>query len=108
MKRKRIFCITLAVIFILSLTGCRRQQTPVVLYDNDGLQIVRQGAKISVTDTENGGTYTFTARRAKRTDSAREATSAVDNGNLQIEYAYDLIRIARYDQQGAVYVKVRR
>lgn len=105
---KRIVCIVLAVIFILMLAGCGRKQTPVVLYDKNGLQIVRQGAKTSVTDTESSGTYTFTTRRTKRTDGAREATSAVDTENLQIEYAYDLIRISRRDYPGAVYVKVGR
>lgn len=53
--------------------------------------------------------YHFTARHVKsRSEAAKQAQTVIDDGSLHIECAFNILRIAFYDGQGAVYIRVGR
>lgn len=105
---RKIIAIFAVVVLVFTFAACGKTD-PVTLYDANGIVVTHQGANITVRDDGNGREYHFTTRRVKsRSETAKQAQTAVDDGNLHIECAFNILRIAFYDGQGAVYIRVGR
>ena len=84
MKKK--ICLILALMVLLSLTGCiSRTKT---LLDTDLLKVEQEGAKIHVYDVSGGVTYTFYIRHKKPSNRVLEPYTAIDTPTLRIEKQY--------------------
>lgn len=105
---RKIIAIVAVVVLVFTFAACGKTD-PVTLYDANGITVTRQGAKITVLDSDTGREYHFTARHVKsRSEAAKQAQNAVDDGSLHIECAFNILRIAFYDGQGAVYIRCGR
>lgn len=105
---RKIIAIFAVVVLVFTFAACGKTD-PVTLYDANGITVVRQGANITVLDNGSGREYHFTARHVKsRSEAAKQAQNAVDDGSLHIECAFNILRIAFYDGQGAVYIRCGR
>ena len=108
---RKIIAIFAVVVLVFMLAACGKTAEPVMLYDANSLLITRQVANITVVDVSKGRTYTFTTVRKKaRSAAVKQAQNVLDDGSLQIETCFNLIRVCRYDSQGAVtiYIKAGR
>lgn len=104
---RKIVAIFAAVVLVFMLAACGKTADPVTLYDANGIVVTRQGAKITVLDNYTSREYHLTVQRVKaRSEGAKQAQTIIDDGSLHIETAFNLIRIARYDRAGAVFVRV--
>ena len=104
---RKLVAIFAVVVLVFMLAACGKTADPVTLYDADGIIVTRQGAKITILDNNSNREYHFTAQRVKaRSEGAKQAQTVIDDGNIHIEVAFNLVRIARYDREGAVFVRV--
>ena len=87
MKKK--ICLILALMVLLSLTGCKGK--PKVLLDTDLLKVEQEGAKIHVYDVESNMTYTFYIRHKKPSNRVLEPYTVTDTPTLRIEKQYKKI-----------------
>lgn len=106
---RKLVAIFAVAVLVFMLAACGKTADPVTLYDANGITVTRQGANVTVLANGSGKEYHFTTRRVKsRSETAKQAQNAVDDGSLHIECAFNILRIAFYDGQGAVYIRVGR
>lgn len=106
---RKLVAIFAVVVLVFMLAACGKTAETITLYDANNITVTRQGAKITVSDNDSGKEYHFTTRHVKsRSEAAKQAQNAVDDGSLHIESAFNILRIAFYDGQGAIYIRVGR
>lgn len=106
---RKIIAIAAVVVLVFTLAACGKTADPITLYDGNDFTVTRQGAKITIVDSDSGREYHLAIQRVKsRSEGAKQAQTVIDDGSLHIETAFNLIRIARYDRAGAVYIRVGR
>lgn len=104
---RKLVAIFAVAVLVFMLAACGKTADPITLYDGNDIIVTRQGTKITVLDTNSGREYHLAIQRVKsRSEGAKQAQTIIDDGSLHIETAFNLIRIARYDRAGAVFVRV--
>lgn len=99
---KKFIALLILLCTVLVCTACARDEA-ITVYNANGVEITRSGSTTTVKDTVSGEVYKFTTRRTKRSTDAREATKAAAGGRLDIELAFNLIRVDT--GSAVVYVK---
>ena len=106
---RKLVAIFAVAVLVFMLAACGKTAETITLYDANNITVTRQGANITVLDNFSGREYHFTARHVKsRSEAAKQAQNAVDDGSLHIECAFNILRIAFYDGQGAIYIRCGR
>lgn len=103
---RKLVAIFAVVVLVFTFAACGKTD-PITLYDGNDFTVTRQGAKITIVDNDTGREYHLAIQRVKsRSEGAKQAQTVIDDGSLHIETAFNLIRIARYDRAGAIFVRV--
>ena len=78
-----------------------------VLYESDALRIEREGARTHIFDLIGNETYTFTAKRVKKSgaDRAKTARETANTETVTIKTVYDLIIVTEKSSGKTLYVR---
>ena len=116
MKYKPILAVIVVAAILASLALLvwsreSKEETPVIVYQDDAITASRANGVLSASDSVSGTECRYTGKRVRRrtgaTQGAQRAITSVNTETLQIESVFDLSIVVEKSSGQRIFFKVR-